>query len=80
MTAAGSTETYEAMSAAIADAGVRVIVITGGLPGVFIRHYDVGELSVMSDNLGAPRPRLSPPRQRSAAAGLPRTHRPDRRR
>jgi enoyl-CoA hydratase/carnithine racemase len=66
MTAAGSTETYEAMSAAIADAGVRVIVITGGLPGVFIRHYDVGELSVMSDNLGgaAPPPQPAPPTER----------------
>jgi enoyl-CoA hydratase len=30
---------------------VRVIVITGGVPGIFIRHYDVGELSAMSDNL-----------------------------
>jgi len=26
-------------------------VITGGLPGIFIRHYDVGELSVMSEGL-----------------------------
>jgi enoyl-CoA hydratase/carnithine racemase len=51
MTAAGSTEMYDAVSAAIADAAVRVIVITGGVPGIFIRHYDVGELSAMSDNL-----------------------------
>ncbi|HXQ14417.1 MAG TPA: enoyl-CoA hydratase/isomerase family protein [Caulobacteraceae bacterium] len=68
MTAAGSTETYEAMSAAIADAGVRVIVITGGLPGVFIRHYDVGELSVMSDNLGGSTP---PPQPAQPAARRP---------
>jgi enoyl-CoA hydratase len=60
MTAAGSTETYEAMSAAVADAAVRVIVLTGGLPGVFIRHYDVGELSVMSDTLATP-PAAPPP-------------------
>jgi enoyl-CoA hydratase len=51
MTAAGSTEMFEAVSAAVGDAAVRVIVITGGLPAIFIRHYDVGELSVMSDNL-----------------------------
>jgi enoyl-CoA hydratase len=54
MTAAGSNEMYEAVEAALADAGVRAIVITGGLPGIFIRHYDVGELSVMSDALAAP--------------------------
>ncbi len=65
MTAAGSTEMYEAVSTAIGDAAVRVIVITGGLPGIFIRHYDVGELSVMSDNLaGASGP--APPPQPAA--------------
>ena len=56
MTAAGSTEMYDAVSAAAGDVAVRVIVITGGVPGIFIRHYDVGELSVMSDNLAAPAP------------------------
>jgi enoyl-CoA hydratase/carnithine racemase len=61
MTAAGSTEMYEAVAAAAGDAAVRAIVITGGLPGIFIRHYDVGELSVMSDGLaGAAQP--PPPR------------------
>jgi len=37
------------MTAAARDGAVRVIVITGGMPGVFIRHYDVGELSLMAD-------------------------------
>ena len=37
------------MTAAARDGVVRVIVITGGMPGVFIRHYDVGELSLMAD-------------------------------
>ncbi len=27
-----------------ADAAVRVVVFTGAVPGVFIRHYDVGEI------------------------------------
>jgi enoyl-CoA hydratase len=64
MTAAGSTEMFEAVTAATGDAAVRVIVITGGLPGIFIRHYDVGELSVMSDSLsGASAP---PPPQPAA--------------
>ena len=62
MTAAGSNEMLEAVSAAAEDAAVRVIVITGGLPGVFIRHYDVGELSTASDALAdAPPPEPPPP-------------------
>ena len=60
MTADGSNEMYDAISAAANDAAVRVIVITGGLPGIFIRHYDVGELSVMSDGLANPAPPTPP--------------------
>ena len=64
MTAAGSAETLEAMRRAVADDAVRAIVLTGGLPDIFIRHYDVGELSVMSDALEtAPAP---PPAERPA--------------
>jgi len=66
MTAAGSTEMFEAVSAAVGDGGVRAIVITGGVPGIFIRHYDVGELSVMSDNLAAGAPTSTPPSQPAA--------------
>jgi enoyl-CoA hydratase/carnithine racemase len=65
MTAAGSTEMFDAVSAAVGDVGVRVIVITGGVPGIFIRHYDVGELSVMSDNLAGRAP-PAPPSQPAA--------------
>jgi enoyl-CoA hydratase len=66
MTAAGSTEMFEAVSAAVEDAAVRVLVITGGAPGVFIRHYDVDELAVMSDVLaGAQAPPPGPPGARS---------------
>ena len=51
MTAAGSEEMLAAVTAASDDPAGRAIVLTGGLPGIFIRHYDVGELSVMSDRL-----------------------------
>lgn len=34
-----------------ADACVRAVVITGGLPGVFIRHYSVVELAALSITL-----------------------------
>lgn len=34
-----------------ADPGVRAVVITGGLPGVFIRHYSVHDLERLSRNL-----------------------------
>ena len=41
-------QTAEDLGAALdqiaADPGVRVIVFTGGVPGVFVRHYDVSEL------------------------------------
>lgn len=30
------------------DEGVRVVVITGGVPGVFVRHYDVGEIAAVT--------------------------------
>jgi len=49
MTATGSTEMFHAVVAAGEDQSVRVVVITGGLPGIFIRHYDVGELSDAAD-------------------------------
>ncbi|MGH6955200.1 MAG: hypothetical protein ACREEW_00885, partial [Caulobacteraceae bacterium] len=57
MTAAGAGEMLGALAAAVEDEAVRVIVVTGGVPGIFIRHYDVGELSAASDALaGAPPP------------------------
>ena len=47
----------EAAKGAGEDPSVRVIVITGGIPGIFIRHYDVGELSDAAEAIqgGAPR-------------------------
>lgn len=62
MTAAGAGEMYAAAKAATDDPAVRCIILTGGLPGIFIRHYDVSELSDMSDALAAPPPpRAEPP-------------------
>jgi enoyl-CoA hydratase/carnithine racemase len=49
MTAAGAQEMLEAFRPLAADPMVRSVIVTGGLPGVFIRHYDVGELSAASD-------------------------------
>jgi enoyl-CoA hydratase len=72
MTAAGSNEMLEAMRAAAEDADVRVIVITGGLPGVFIRHYDVGELSAASDRMAdaPPTPPPTPPAEGARPGGF----------
>lgn len=36
-------------SAVAADESVRVLVLTGGVDGIFITHYDVGELAGASD-------------------------------
>ena len=57
MTATGSSEMFNAIVAAGEDQSVRVVVITGGLLGTFIRPYDVGELSDMAYAVhsGAPR-------------------------
>jgi enoyl-CoA hydratase/carnithine racemase len=51
MTAAGAQEMLEAFRPLAADRAVRSVIITGGLPGIFIRHYDVDELSVMGERL-----------------------------
>ena len=49
MTMVGSQEMYVAVKAASEDPTVRSIILTGGVPGIFVRHYDVGELSVASE-------------------------------
>jgi enoyl-CoA hydratase/carnithine racemase len=57
MTAVGAQEMLEAFRPLAADPAVRAVIITGGLPDIFIRHYDVGELSTASDATeGAPVP------------------------
>jgi enoyl-CoA hydratase/carnithine racemase len=79
MTGAGSSEMFDAMTAAARDGAVRVIVITGGMPGVFIRHYDVGELSQMADAAqNAPVSAPASPKPGSTTTGFPFANRPDR--
>ena len=64
MTAAGSQEMLEAFRPLSADPGVRSVIITGGLPDIFIRHYDVDELNGMGEALKdrpLPAPAEGPP-------------------
>jgi enoyl-CoA hydratase/carnithine racemase len=63
MTAAGSIEMFEATQAAIADPAVRCVIYTGGMPDIFVRHYDVGELTVLGETLAKapPRPAATSP-------------------
>jgi enoyl-CoA hydratase/carnithine racemase len=70
MTAAGSLEMFAAAEAAIDDPAVRCIVLTGGLPDIFIRHYDVGELTELGDRLA------EAPAQPASAPAAPRDGRP----
>jgi enoyl-CoA hydratase len=49
MNAETAAELLDAIKAAENDDTVRVIVFTGGVPGVFIRHYDVGEIVAVAD-------------------------------
>ncbi len=61
MTAAGAAEMFGAVETAGEDLSVRVIVIAGGVPGIFIRHYDVGELSDAADRVQSATPRAPSP-------------------
>lgn len=49
MTAANAAELLGALNAALDAPQVRAIVITGGLPGVFIRHYSVAEIKLVAE-------------------------------
>ena len=60
MTAAGAQEMLDKVRPLVDDPAVRSIIITGGLPGIFIRHYDVGELSAASDATENAHPPLMP--------------------
>lgn len=67
MTAAGAEEMLAAVTSAGADPSVRCLVITGGLQDVFIRHYDVAELTGLGQML-AERP-LPPPSDAPPTSG-----------
>jgi len=42
---------FEAMTALASDASVRAIVVTGGAPGYFVRHYSVAALVALGERL-----------------------------
>ena len=42
---------FDAMTALAADDAVRVIVVTGGAPGYFVRHYSVAALIALGERL-----------------------------
>jgi enoyl-CoA hydratase len=65
--AAGTQEMLDAFRPLAADSAIRSVIITGGLPGVFIRHYDVGELSDMAD--AAANPGVGTPSAEQVAGG-----------
>jgi enoyl-CoA hydratase len=70
MTAAGAEEMFQAVQAAAEDAEVRCIVLTGGVPGIFVRHYDVGELTVLGERLAQAPAAPQPPAQQRPAGGF----------
>lgn len=51
MTAPGARQMYAEAKAALDDPSVRCLILTGGVPGIFIRHYDVDELADLSARL-----------------------------
>ena len=66
LTAAGVRELHQRLDALEADTALRVLVLTGGGAGVFIAHYEVGELAAAAEGGGrGPAP---------AAAAPPRLH------
>jgi enoyl-CoA hydratase len=70
MTAAGAEEMFQAVQAAALDAEVRCVILTGGLPGIFVRHYDVGELTVLGERLAQAPAAPQPPAQQGPAGGF----------
>jgi enoyl-CoA hydratase len=65
LTAAGVRELHECLDALERDASLRVLVLTGGGEGVFIAHYEVGELAAAAEDAsrgGAPAPQAGPRR------------------
>lgn len=53
MTSTTAAELDAAVADALADPAVRVLILTGGEPGVFIRHYDVAEIAMMLEAVEA---------------------------
>lgn len=51
MNAAQVTELGEIVDQLTGDDAVRVVIFTGGVPGVFIRHYDVAEIVAVAHHI-----------------------------
>jgi len=54
-------ELHALVDAVAGDDAVRVLVLTGGVDGIFITHYDVGELVTLSDAVRARPAAAAPP-------------------
>ena len=52
LTAAGVRELHQQLDALEQDAALRVLMLTGGGEGVFIAHYEVGELAAAAETSG----------------------------
>jgi enoyl-CoA hydratase len=65
LTAAGVVELHQRLDALERDASLRVLALTGGGDGVFIAHYEVGELAAAAEGASrgaAPAPEAGPRR------------------
>ena len=63
LTAAGVRELHAALEALEQDAALRALVLTGAGDGVFVAHYEVGELADAAEaSSGAPAPSAAPRR------------------
>lgn len=62
LNAAVSLEILDHFRGALADDAIRAIVFTGGVPGVFIRHYDVGEIVAVGEAMRNATPGEAAPR------------------
>jgi enoyl-CoA hydratase/carnithine racemase len=51
----------EALEELAGDANVRVVIVTGGAPGYFIRHFSVAVLIRLAESLRASGPPSVPP-------------------
>ena len=65
MVAAEATELHEVLDQLEANASMRVLVLTGGGEGVFVRHYEVGELVASAERLQGD----APPPARAQSGG-----------
>ena len=65
MDSAVCVELVQEFASAVEDDNVRAIVFTGGVDGVFIRHYDVGEILAMGHAVRNAGPNRGPAPARS---------------